>query len=324
MAENGIESREIAQGIHAIEAPLGERLLRLVLLTGRHGALLIDTGLDSTVPEYIVPYLGTIGLTPQDIHYVLITHCDFDHQGGNVSLRELAPDALFLCHRADQLLVESVDRLIQERYGEFREYGIADSSQTTAWIRANTRSEVNIDVALAGGESIQIDEDWRVEVLHTPGHSLGHISVYDPRSRTAIVADAVLGDGIPTRDGRSALPPTYRYVKQYRNTIRTLDCLDPRTVVTSHFPLLQGAAAREFLHLCAAFCAFFDLFTENLMRSFGAPLTFSRLLRGLAPLGTWPEEARDYLAYPLIGHLEDLRKRNLISKLPNGEWRWNG
>ena len=49
--------------------------------------------------------------------------------------------------------------------------------------------------------------DWRVEVLHLPGHTLGHIGLWDPRSRAAIVIDAVLERG-DLRERRRAADPT--------------------------------------------------------------------------------------------------------------------
>lgn len=68
------------------------------------------------------------------------------------SVREIAPQGLFLCHRDDRRLIESTDGLIEERCGEFsEEHGIDDSAETKAWIRANSRSEVMADITLSGG-----------------------------------------------------------------------------------------------------------------------------------------------------------------------------
>ena len=59
-------------------------------------------------------------------------------------------------------------------------------------------------------------DDWRVEVLHLPGHTLGHIGVWDPRSRAAIVIDAVLERGIYSNDGALLIPPRVYDLDAYR------------------------------------------------------------------------------------------------------------
>jgi hydroxyacylglutathione hydrolase len=46
-------------------------------------------------------------------------------------------------------------------------------------------------------------------VLHTPGHTLGHVSLYEPKTKTLICGDAVHGDDVawinPFREGAGAL-----------------------------------------------------------------------------------------------------------------------
>lgn len=313
--------------MHAIEAPIGERFVRLFLLVGGRAVLLIDTGLDSTPRDYLLPYLDHIRVAPSRISYVLITHSDFDHQGGNVSVREIAPHAVFLCHRDDRQLIESIDRLIEERYREFRkEHDIDETAGTKAWIRANSRSEVGVDIALSGGESVRLDTDWFVEILHTPGHSRGHVTIHDPRSRTVIVADAVLGNCVPMRDGRAAFPPTYRYLGAYRRTVEDLRHLNATTMLTSHYPLLRGIEVNQFLDESVAFTHLLD---EKLREELqpGKPLTTRELVQRIAPsVGTWPSEAGIYLAFPLIGHLEELNRLGAVRKLRIGAvatWSWN-
>jgi len=318
---------QIAAGVHAIEAPIGERVVRLFLLKGQDRALLIDTGLDATPRDYLLPYLGHIHIAPNQIRYVLITHCDFDHQGGNASVREIASEALFLCHGDDRRLIESTDRLVEERYGEFREaHGIDDSMETKAWIRANSRSEVMADITLSGGESIRLDKDWSVEILHTPGHSLGHLTVHDPRSRTLIIADAVLWKCVPTRDGRAAFPPTYRYLQAYRRTVQTLRQLNATTMLTSHYPVLRGAEINQFLDESIAFTQLLDGRLRKELQ-LCPRLTTRELIDRIAPsLGSWPPEAAVYLVFPLVGHLEELCRVGAVQKVRAGgleTWSWN-
>ena len=300
--------------IHVIESALGERLVRQFLLTGDEGTLLIDTGLHSTPLEHIAPYVERIGLEPSQVRYVVTTHADFDHQGGNLAARKLFPRAVFLCHHLDRGLIESTDRLIGERYGEFRfDHGIEDAPETTAWIRSVSRSETPIDIALENEARLRLGLDWVVQVLHTPGHSLGHLSIWDRQNRTAIIADAALWSYLPTRDGRPAFPPTYRYVRAYRQTITRLQALKPFHLLTSHYPLKSGAEVDTFFEESLDFVNRFEEEVYREIAGSGSALSARDLIERLSPsLGAWPLSAAQCLIYPLIGHLENLEKLGLV------------
>src|SRR5260370_29751320 len=48
---------EVAPGIHRIEAPLGDRINCLYVLAGEDDSMLVDTGLDNTPHDSLLPYL---------------------------------------------------------------------------------------------------------------------------------------------------------------------------------------------------------------------------------------------------------------------------
>jgi glyoxylase-like metal-dependent hydrolase (beta-lactamase superfamily II) len=318
---------EVLPGIHRIEVPLGERLLCLYLLTGRHRTLLVDTGTDQTPRQYLVPYLNSIGLSALQIDYVLITHADWDHQGGNVSLREIAPHALLMCHPFDQPLIESIDQLIEKRYGEFQqEHQIDESAETKAWIRQNNHSETRIDLTLTGGETLLLDEDWPVQVWHTPGHSAGHLSIYDSKHRAAIIADAVLWNCVAKRDGTSAFPPTYRYTETYLSTIHFLSNVPIETLLTAHYRVFRGREVDEFLAESRSFADHLQSMLRWELSRAKSPRTTRQLIESLSSrAGGWPSDAGIYLVFPLVGHLEVLERLGSIERIPSErevQWRW--
>jgi len=318
---------EVAVGIHRIEVPLGERLLCLYLLVGREGMLLVDTGSDQTPREHLVPYLQSIGRSAEEIDYVVITHSDRDHQGGNATLREIAPRALFMCHPLDQPLIESVDRLVEKRYSEFQqEHEIDENADAKIWIRQNNRSEVPISLTVTGGETLLPDDDWRIQIWHTPGHSLGHLSLYDARARIAIIADAALWKCVPTREGRPAFPPTYRYIQSYLATIRALKEASIDTLLTAHYPVLRGPEIRDFLSESRGFADQLGSMLRQELATTKSALTTRQLIEALSPrLGDWPAQAGIYLVFPLVGHLEELECLGRIEMIWGGgavPWRW--
>ena len=100
---------EITSNIHRLEVPLGDRYVCIYLLVGSNGILVLDSGMDDSPTNYIVPYLANIGASAADIRFVINSHIDVDHTGGNLSLREIAPQAIFMCHEADRPMVEDLD-----------------------------------------------------------------------------------------------------------------------------------------------------------------------------------------------------------------------
>lgn len=298
---------EVAKGIHRIDAPLGERVCAMYLLAGEDRAALIDTGVAGNVETYVLPYLASIGVEPDRVQLILISHSDVDHSGDTGRAVELFPRALLACHRDDAAEVGDVEVMIERRYGQFvADHGIADSPEATEWVRGAGRS-VSVHLELSGGERVRLDEDWAVEIMHTPGHSRGHLTIWDPRSRAAIILDAALGRTVPTADGKPAFPPTYRYVGPYRETLDKLEALDFDHLLASHEPVMDRAAGQAFLAGSRAFADEADAEILSLLRS-ARPLSTRDVLTRVGPkLGPWPVESMlPALAFPLVGHLEHL------------------
>jgi len=240
---------EVAPGIHRIESPLGARFTAQYVLAGNARALLVDTGMPDTPAAVLKPYLDSVGLGLEALDDVLVSHADNDHVGGNRALRDLHPGARFACHELDRRWVESNDALVAENYLWHEPYGFDEPDEAgRAALRASCGGDAPVDTGLRGGETIRLGDDWRVEVLHLPGHTCGHLGIWDPRSRAAIVIDAVLERGIYARDGTTLLiPPRIYDLDAYRATMRRLRALEPDLLLTAHYPVLDAAAARAFL-----------------------------------------------------------------------------
>ena len=304
---------EIVPGIHRIQAPFGDRFVCVYLLNGDEHALLVDTGIDDTPRRHIAPYLDSIGVPPARIRYVLTSHADFDHSAGNASVREMAPQAIFMCHRLDRPMIEDMELIISDRYGEFKtDHGMDESDETKVFIRTNSRT-TPVDIALTGDETIRLGADWHVQVLHTPGHSRGHLSVHDPRGNALIICDATLFNAVLRADGSPAFPPTYRYVDTYIASAERFMGMQVDTLLTSHYPVYTGAAVHEFLRESRAYVDRVDDALRAGLAGADAPRTMRELIDALGhELGEWPEAANQALAHPLLGHLERMVQRGMV------------
>lgn len=316
---------EVAQGIHRIETPFGERVNAVYLLAGTRASLLVDTATKDTAGHY----LDRVRDAPSPLRYVLNTHSDWDHTAGNGQVRANFPDALLLAHELDRPMIEDVEHLISRRYGEFAEpHGHDETDESKDVVRASTET-ASVDIGLTGGEVIDLGSGWRVTVLHTPGHSWGSVSVHDPRSNTVIIGDAVLGDAVPTAAGAPAFPPTYRYVDTYTATIDLLLQLSPSLLLTSHYPIYRDEDVALFLQSSRAYVDRVDRAVCDHLRDTAAPRSMADIVASVNdPLGRWPKAAAPALHFPLSGHLERLVSHGRVraDRGPDGrvEYSWLG
>jgi glyoxylase-like metal-dependent hydrolase (beta-lactamase superfamily II) len=277
---------EVAPGIFRIESDLGPRFMAQYLLVGEGRSVLVDTGLASTPDEVLVPALERAGVEPD---LILVSHADLDHCGGNRRLRERYPRAMFACHELDRGWIESNAAMLAENYRWHEQYGIHGPDEGgRREMLAQLGGDAPIDLALCGGETIRIAGGRRLEVLRLPGHTPGHVGLWDTTTRVAIVIDAALSDGIYDRSGIKLIPPRYYDADAYRETIRRIRALEPELLLTAHYPPMPRTEARAF---CDRSLAHVDAVEAIVREACAAGETRLRQLTELVDerLGPYPE-----------------------------------
>jgi glyoxylase-like metal-dependent hydrolase (beta-lactamase superfamily II) len=237
---------EVAPGIHRIESDLGPRLMAQYVLIGSERTLLIDTGLASTPEPVLIPALTELGLLDGP-DLVIVSHADVDHSGGMAALRDRYPRARFACHAADRAWVERADAMLEGNYLWYAAYGFGPSAEDRAFLATELGADVPIDETLAGGDALDLGGGWVLDVLHLPGHTPGHIGLWDPRSQSALVIDAILDRGVRDRAGTLLIPPRVYDTAGYAATIARVAALRPARLLTAHFAVLEGDAVGAFL-----------------------------------------------------------------------------
>jgi glyoxylase-like metal-dependent hydrolase (beta-lactamase superfamily II) len=299
---------EIAPGIHMIVGTVGGRPLQLYLLRGRDRTVLMDTGCAPDPEKVIFPYLEGLGLKPTNVAVVLNTHSDLDHCGGNASFKRAHPKVLLTCGEADRPLIEDPQVMWARRYNRYAApHGLAYDEGGKKWILEMLGDAQPVDFTWRGGETLRLGPDWIVEILHTPGHSAGHLSIFDPRSRTVLTGDSVHGAVYLDTAGKPALCPTYLHVDTYLNTINYLRRLGAETLAGCHWPIKRGAEVEAFLDESRQFVELADrvLLAELDRRPNGA--TLRELLAAAGPqLGAWPRSVDLELMYALSGNMDRL------------------
>jgi glyoxylase-like metal-dependent hydrolase (beta-lactamase superfamily II) len=295
---------ELALRTWRIESLIGSRNLFQYVLVGEDGeALLVDAGTSETPREAILPALRRLGIGPERVRFVIVTHPDLDHQGGLAGLLDALPNALAACGFADRGLVANPERLVTDRYGAYEdEHGLGYSPAEKRWMRALYGAPVTIDVGFAGGETVEVG-GRQIRVLHAPGHSAGHLVLHEPAIGAVFSSDAVHWRLCPDADGGPALPPTYEEVDPYLETIALVESLEPAELHSGHWPARTGEEVRRFLAESREFVEAVDAALEQRLASAATLRELCEYVDSrLGPFGADPVN----LMFVVHGHLRRL------------------
>jgi glyoxylase-like metal-dependent hydrolase (beta-lactamase superfamily II) len=172
--------------------------------------LLIDPGHLHRVPNLKERMIAD-GVDPEKVRVVIVTHAHPDHFGGAVAFKH-AKTALSL---EEEDFIEKVAAPMYARQGaEMPKY--------------------KIDFYLHDGDLTLGKHEF--QILVTPGHSPGGLSVYWPRYKALFPGDAIFAQSI----GRVDLPGGD--VKALQRSIERLSELEVELIVPGHGPAIQGAS----------------------------------------------------------------------------------
>ncbi|NON61674.1 MBL fold metallo-hydrolase [Acidianus sp. RZ1] len=154
----------------------------VVLTDGPSGGLMIvDTSLPGYL-DYIESYLKAWGYSLEDISDIVITHSHEDHAGNAEEIRKISKAKVY-AHQ-DEVFGKQNYRISYEQVRKEIDVDKRDFEDTMRRISSLEYEIPKIDVKLKGGERI-----GKFEVLHVPGHTRGHIALFD--GEILIVGDAV-------------------------------------------------------------------------------------------------------------------------------------
>jgi glyoxylase-like metal-dependent hydrolase (beta-lactamase superfamily II) len=188
--------------IHRLQLPMPQLdYVNSYLVEGDkdNGHLLIDTGWDTEEAfDSLKEQLAEIGINPEDISQIVVTHVHPDHYGLAGKLKRLYNAQLAL-HNLEKDFIESryinMDELLQQMEHLLQANG-TPSDESTELQRASLPlikfvTPVLPDVTLHGNETIDTGY-FSLKVLWTPGHAWGHVCLYEPDRKILFSGDHVL------------------------------------------------------------------------------------------------------------------------------------
>lgn len=161
-----------------------------VLIETSNGKYLVDCGYEETVDAFISA-LRNQGVNLSDLNGIIITHDDIDHLGGLYELKRQNPHLKVYCGTHEKYSVTGTvkserllqaERLLETMPDKLKPWGLAFIR------RLESIKRCEVDEPLEDNEVI----DNEIVVIHTPGHTKGHISLYIPLEKAVITGDALV------------------------------------------------------------------------------------------------------------------------------------
>ncbi|MCX6688231.1 MAG: MBL fold metallo-hydrolase [Methanoregula sp.] len=172
---------QITPHIHAIKTPLGpspDRFVHVYLVYG-DSITLIDTGFSGS-EKLVTEYIRSTGRDPSEIRLIILTHAHPDHIGSAKAIRDLT-GCMVAAHPLDAPAIENVDPMLLK--------------SPSPGVPPLVGGPVPIGRLLDDGDTISVGRHLTLEVLHTPGHTPGSISLLLQEKMALFTGDAVQAPG---------------------------------------------------------------------------------------------------------------------------------
>ncbi len=221
--------KQITQKLWQI--PLGAVNCFLIEGGGHEGHTLVDTGYPGSA-DRIFDAISKCGLDPENIRRIILTHSHPDHAGSTADL-VLRTGAEVWMHAEDAALAEQG---VAGRLPHILSPGIANWLIYQLLIKRSQNSipAFHTDRLLRDGDDL--DLHGGIHIVHTPGHSLGHICLL-LRSESLLIAGDICANAMGP-----ALSVVYEDRKQGIASIRKVAALHFRNAVFGHGkPLTERA-----------------------------------------------------------------------------------
>lgn len=240
--------------IHLLEIEFANngqsQLLTPVLLHDAHDTILVDCG----YPDFmglLAEAADRYDLQLDSITKLIVTHHDIDHIGSLAALKRAYPQIVIVAHELEVPFVEGKRKSLRLEQAKASLGALPDEARPGAeqFIRfLQSLEPVPVDQRVSHGEKLP----WcgGIEIVHTPGHMPGHISLYLSASKTLIAGDAVV-----IEDGKLAIANP-QFTLDMDGAIRSIERLltyDIEQIVCYHGGLFQGDVKQELRQLILAY-----------------------------------------------------------------------
>ncbi len=227
------DTTTITSDITLIDTMLGgESGLTAAYLVRADRLTLVETGA-RTSADSLIATLGDLGVSPEDLDQIVLTHIHLDHCGGVGDVMRTFPRARLFVHRRGARHLAEPARLIES---SFAVYG--DLAPLYGDLRPVEAERIE---AVEEGGRIPLGGGRELEVMDAPGHARHQMALLDTHSGSLFTGDA-LGVRFPGSAMYPTVPPPDFNLDMALTTLRRLDERHAERLLLPHFGAIDDAA----------------------------------------------------------------------------------
>jgi glyoxylase-like metal-dependent hydrolase (beta-lactamase superfamily II) len=219
---------EVAPGVTAIDTFMGgrERYTAAYLVHGREPAL-VETGPGTSVGP-VTRSLDALGIAPDSLAHIILTHIHLDHAGGVGALANRFPNATVWVHERGARHLADPTRLVASAT---RVYGQDRMASLFGPVEAVPAGRLRV---LADGAILEVG-GRSLRAIDTPGHASHHLALVDSSTGVVFTGDA-LGIHVPNLPVlRPATPPPDFDLELAVASIERIRAAAGSTLLFAHF-----------------------------------------------------------------------------------------
>jgi glyoxylase-like metal-dependent hydrolase (beta-lactamase superfamily II) len=221
---------------------LGTSKVNWYLVADDSGVTVVDAGL-SGLRSQLEPGLEMLGRSLDDVRAFLLTHGDADHTGVAGKMQREGDDTPVHLHPDDEYLVHGGRKKTEDpMLGLLLKPGALSLFAHFARYGGANPPKIERTVALSDGQTV--DVPGRPQVIHTPGHTEGHVVFHFPAHGAVFVGDTIC-TWHPISGERGPQPMAFNVSNATAlNSLSRYEGLDAALVLVGHGePWSEGPAA---------------------------------------------------------------------------------
>lgn len=241
---------KITEGVEALElktSAMGrETVIYPTLIWDGDTAVLVDTGFPGQLPA-LRKAVEDAGVDFDSLEKVILTHQDIDHVGSLPDLVKAREGKIeVICHAEEKPYIDGTKpfiKLSSVNFAQMAKSAPAPMREQLEQLIAHP-PVAPVDKVLTDGEELPILGG--IVVIHTPGHTPGHIGLYLRESKTLIAGDSLVMEGGklcgPRPSAAADIALAVKSLEKYAE-------YDIKTVVCYHGGVFSGDANKAIAEL---------------------------------------------------------------------------
>ena len=225
---------KIADGIEMIEIPMNimgrNSTIYPTLIWDADTVILVDAGIMGTLPV-IKKAMEDADVPFERLTKIIVTHQDIDHIGGIKNILNELDEVKVLAHEEDKPYIQGEKKLVRLNSNFMDRITALPEKEQEKVLDMFENASVEVNITLTDGEELA---DCRgITVIHTPGHTPGHICLYHKATKTLIAGDAMnIFDGQLT--GTNVQLLSEEDAKTAINSLKKFEEYDIENVISYH------------------------------------------------------------------------------------------